>query len=616
MGKIKNLLNRKNFRYFSYFMLITVMIFLLWSIGQFFNLNQFLESIELKTLDFRFGVKNRVIKPDPNIVIVNIDDNSLELLQNEFGNWPWNRNAYIKLINYLESKKVDSIAFDLMFIGHQTGNEKFDKELAQTVAKNKNIYVSMNFDNSDQRKPPILPDSLKVNLENLSPVIDFSTYTFLNCKLIMNEILNLSSNIGLTNCPRDRDNITRHAPLFIKYKNDFYPYLAFKVAYNYLAKHENIDKNKFIINKENQLILGDKKIPLAKNGSIILNWYGAERTFPQIPFWTIIQSANAVKSGKKPVIPPEYFKNKVVFVGVTANSLFDIKCTPLSSIYPGVEVQATAFNNIIDNSPVKKADNMINLAICAVLSLITGMLVIRIKSVIFSSLSVIITSVLYIILASILFTKYFIWIWIFNPILFITLTFIFMYIIKYLMKSRDFEYTYKLATTDGLTGLYNNRYFKEALENAIKEAQKHNLHFSLIFIDIDFFKKFNDTYGHQAGDVVLRQVAQIIKRTVKSTDFVARYGGEEMCAILYDMDIKEVINIANRLCSAVASRKFKLAEGVEVNVTISLGVSTYPQYGKTPEELIEFADQELYRAKKDGRNRVGNIEDTSFPNSI
>ena len=179
-----------------------------------------------------------------------------------------------------------------------------------------------------------------------------------------------------------------------------------------------------------------------------------------------------------------------------------------------------------------------------------------------------------------------------------------------MLKAQDFEYTYKLATTDGLTDLYNHRYFQEKLKDHMKRADKNASGFSVVLIDIDFFKKFNDTYGHQAGDEVLRQVGQVLKKSVKSKDLVARYGGEEMVIILADTNTNAAVKIAQRICQNIGSRKFKLGEGLEVNVTISLGVATYPVHGRTSTELIEFADQGLYRAKESGRNQVGDIRET------
>ena len=127
-------------------------------------------------------------------------------------------------------------------------------------------------------------------------------------------------------------------------------------------------------------------------------------------------------------------------------------------------------------------------------------------------------------------------------------------------------------------------------------------------IDIDFFKKFNDTYGHQAGDAVLRGVAHTLKRNVRSSDVVCRYGGEEMAIILKDTDFDQAFLTAEKVCKTIAAKPFKIAANTEKQVTISLGVSTFPDHGQTVQEMIEHADQGLYAAKENGRNQVGRIE--------
>ena len=132
--------------------------------------------------------------------------------------------------------------------------------------------------------------------------------------------------------------------------------------------------------------------------------------------------------------------------------------------------------------------------------------------------------------------------------------------------------------------------------------------FSLILIDIDFFKKFNDKYGHQAGDAVLKHVAKTLKSSVRSEDLVCRYGGEEMAIILNNVNKEIAIKTAQKICDAIASRNYELTPEITVNITISLGVASYPDNGKTPEELIEYADKGLYKAKENGRNQVGLLE--------
>ncbi|MEI7473694.1 MAG: diguanylate cyclase [bacterium] len=609
MDKIKDLILKKELRHLFYVLFTSIMIFFLFTLGQLTQVNKFLESIELKTLDFRFAIPNKKMATNPKIVILTIDDNSLEFLEEEFGRWPWSRNVYTKMIDYLEQDKVGQVIFDLMFLGYQKGLENKDIELAKTMGNYHNIYTSMNFDSRMDKIAPPLPSYMKINVENKSSNINLSDLEYSNVRLILPEIIKYNKNIGMINLSRDVDGISRRCPIFLKYNNTFYPYLAFKAAIDNIKQNENIKINKFIIDKNNDVLIGSKKIHLDKDGKMIINWYGANHSFEYIPFYKIIKSINNIKAGKPPVIQPGYFKDKVVFVGVTATSLFDIKSTPLSNIYPGVEVQATVYNNILDRNSVRKFGDLSNLLICMVLGVLTSLIVIRIRSSFFSSFATIMLALIYIGFASYLLRYHFIWIGMINQIIIMTLTFTSMFIIKYLLKSRDFEYTYKLATTDGLTGLHNHRFFQEHMVNSLDRGKRYKSSFSLLLVDIDFFKKFNDTYGHQAGDAVLRQVADTLKKMVRASDLVARYGGEEMTIVLDNTNINEAMLIADKICKQVAFKPYRLSEGIERHVTISIGVSTYPFHGETSAELIEYADRGLYRAKENGRNQVGSLEE-------
>ena len=196
------------------------------------------------------------------------------------------------------------------------------------------------------------------------------------------------------------------------------------------------------------------------------------------------------------------------------------------------------------------------------------------------------------------------WLELVYPLIFSIGAFTVAYIVKYLIKSRDFEQQYILATTDGLTELYNHRYFQEQIRMQVEQAKRYSSNFSLIIIDIDFFKKFNDTFGHQSGDAVLRQVAQTLKKNVRATDIVCRYGGEEMSIILPNTGKDEAFSTAQKICERVASKKFRLTGDKETHVTISLGVATFPFDGDTAPAIIESADKRLYTAKNSGRNQV------------
>ncbi|MCP5246824.1 MAG: EAL domain-containing protein [Burkholderiales bacterium] len=160
-----------------------------------------------------------------------------------------------------------------------------------------------------------------------------------------------------------------------------------------------------------------------------------------------------------------------------------------------------------------------------------------------------------------------------------------------------------LAEIDPLTGCYNRRalflYFKKAFEEAV--CQKANLF--CIMLDIDHFKAVNDTYGHQTGDEVIKLVAAIIKENLRENDLVGRYGGEEFCLVLPDIDADKVLKIAERIRVNVMESKEYHAIGID-KVTISLGISSTQDNAQNPNEMIDLADKALYFAKKNGRNRV------------
>lgn len=168
-------------------------------------------------------------------------------------------------------------------------------------------------------------------------------------------------------------------------------------------------------------------------------------------------------------------------------------------------------------------------------------------------------------------------------------------------KSRLFN----LATIDGLTGLIVRRHFQSRMEEEFRRAKRYEKPLSFIMTDIDHFKKFNDTWGHQTGDMVLREVAKIVQATIRDTDVAARYGGEEFCVILPETDLEGGRLFAERLRQRVESAVFQGPKG-DLKVTISLGLSALPyNYAETTVEMIKIADEALYEAKHAGRNQVG-----------
>jgi diguanylate cyclase (GGDEF)-like protein len=157
----------------------------------------------------------------------------------------------------------------------------------------------------------------------------------------------------------------------------------------------------------------------------------------------------------------------------------------------------------------------------------------------------------------------------------------------------------QLADRDALTGLHNRRCLLEALELELSRSQRHSRVFSLLFIDIDHFKSYNDTFGHPAGDKLLKQVAGLLTKNIRATTTVARYGGEEFVLLGPETTKDGALLLAERLRKSVEEHPF---DGRRV--TMSIGVSTYPEDGSDVETLMLRADEAMYRAKDGGRNRV------------
>jgi len=162
---------------------------------------------------------------------------------------------------------------------------------------------------------------------------------------------------------------------------------------------------------------------------------------------------------------------------------------------------------------------------------------------------------------------------------------------------------FNMATKDGLTGLFNRRHLNLLIDSEIHSVNLNKARkLSIIMCDIDNFKKLNDTYGHQAGDVVLKEVARIMKANCRQSDVVARYGGEEFLIILHGAGVKDSIRIAEAVRQAVAENQITF-QGQAYRTSLSMGLAEYANE-RTKEELIEKADQALYQAKKEGKNRV------------
>lgn len=160
-----------------------------------------------------------------------------------------------------------------------------------------------------------------------------------------------------------------------------------------------------------------------------------------------------------------------------------------------------------------------------------------------------------------------------------------------------------LSITDGLTGLYNRRHFETNAEREFLRAKRYKNSLSLAILDIDFFKRVNDTYGHQYGDYVLKEVSSLLKDSFRKTDMIYRYGGEELTIIMPETSLENAVIPVERLREKIANHEF-LFNDIKISLTVSVGISTMQDEYKDVKELVECADKALYNAKQTGRNKV------------
>jgi diguanylate cyclase (GGDEF)-like protein len=161
-----------------------------------------------------------------------------------------------------------------------------------------------------------------------------------------------------------------------------------------------------------------------------------------------------------------------------------------------------------------------------------------------------------------------------------------------------------LVYIDELTGLFNYRYLDIALERETKRVKRYGSSLALLFLDLDNFKTVNDTHGHRIGSLVLKEVAILLKKTVRDIDVVIRYGGDEYTLILVEAGLSEAALVSERIRRSIENQIFAEGEGLAVRISASLGYACYPLHTTTKQQLLELADQAMYRGKEGGRNRV------------
>ena len=364
--------NTKKILTYVIYTLIIIGIFgmLLW-FGNFKSFQSFMSKIEASSFDLR---QNMIIghkKPNKNIEIIAIDDATYEYIMNNYGSWPISRQIWSDVSEFIELGQPKNIVYDLLFVKSNLNDKKADSNFVKTIKNYDNIFLSMNFDNYDERirKAADLDDKFKLNLKEGS-LADSTYVTFINSRNIMPELAEVTKNVGSINVTREADGVIRNTTPIFKYKGDYYPNLSLAVAMDYLKASSVSIKNNNIIIDENHII------PLDNTQRAIINWYGKRMTYKHIPLWEVIEASKS-----KDIKFAQKFKDKIIYIGTTATSLADVKTVPVEYNLAGVEIHTTFLNNVLDNNFIKKTSSKVDFIVAILISIFLGYCILKIASV-------------------------------------------------------------------------------------------------------------------------------------------------------------------------------------------------------------------------------------------
>jgi len=532
----------------------------------FLSQKEFLKRLELATLDFSFRLRG-TLSYNPHIVIIEITDSDILSL----GRWPWKRSWHAAISKSLTALGAKSIYFDIIF--SEPSTEEDDGLFEEAIKQTKNVYL------------PFVFQDTSFDIKNaLLPLKRFSSYL---------------KGTGAINIYPDIDGALRRIPLIFLDKKDIYPHVALKLALDYTdSKIKEIQPRYLILSNAKKEI----KIHLVEKNTLLINWLGRwQETFKHYSFLEVLNGYKDFLENKKADINLEDFKDSICLVGVTAIGLYDIKPIPLQPEYPGIGTIATTIGNILDRNFLYFPPNWINIFILFLLTLIPAFLIFG-ERPLREALGITLIGVAYFSLTLFLF-RFGLVLNVSSPLLSLIVGSLSIGTYNFVRVSVEKQNFFKMAVTDGLTNLFNIRYFKMLLEaETVMAKSDHTKRFTVIMSDVDHFKHFNDTYGHQIGDLVLREVASILKTSVRSSDLVARYGGEEMIVLLRGAGLKDGLGLAEKMRKSIEQHRITDKDNA-YKVTVSLGVATF-RYGDDVDTIIKRADEGLYKAKNAGRNRV------------
>ena len=567
-------------------LLVVLMLYMFLPIFQF---------LELKSIDTRFQVRNALgMNPKYSNALLHINLDNYSKQASSINRWPLKH--YADLVGRISMGNAKVIACDVMFGTEEAGIDA----LVNAVITAANVVSPLVLDFS--RSASSFPTSKSLGLQFNPPVkrglIPPASHVLVAPILEIAE----QSELGFVNIDSDRDGVIRRVQLVADLHGTLVPSFFLQAVADYLDYDiENIapvDGSSLVLKDFPVGVNGtlrDVEVPLDGNGNLVVNLAGKfnGENYPQsYSAWDLLQAEGQ----------PD-FSGKLVFLAdtsVESGSTGDFSAVPIESLFPRSYVLSNAASSLLNGEFIQPVGNAFSTGFTLAATVLLSMVLVVVcwnTSALVLSLTALGVIVLYLtgVLGFFLFGGWLL------PTVTVPISLIAVFLFSSSWKRREYK---EFALVDSLTGLHNRRWLYQLLPRQMSRARVSGESLSIAMIDVDHFKNFNDTYGHQAGDFVLTSIADCFINSLRPTDLTARYGGEEFIVILPQTSGENAMVAADRVREAVSSLELVTPTGIKLSqLTISIGVSELT-VNQSMEQLIEAADRALYTAKESGRNKV------------
>lgn len=542
----------------------------------------FLDRLERMVLD-AFIRQRPAAAVHPDILIIDIDKESMQAI----GPWPWPWQYHAEMIKILKKSAAKAVILDFPLRKTSLAEDKTAMVNALS-GPGAPVFLTVPLETKANKK--IWIHNLPVNLEPSG-----EKTLWVHAPL---DVETKAAALGHGQLFPDADGAVRRVPAFLEHDKENYPYMP--LAAGYQLMHPDLKMAPSV---------SDLDFPLDDKDRFVINWYGPwKKVFSKLSFSEVVRSAQAAEKGMRPVVDLERLSGKICLVGLTDPASAPAYVTPIEPGTPSVAVQAGVLSSVLQHRYLNPAPFLLNAFYLSLAGFLASLVfsLLRSAAAFFIGLGL---GIFWMLAAFLFFWNQSLWIYSVYPLLLTLALFIFSAIYKTVSGNRERSQLFDLATRDGLTGLFVIRHFREILNKEVTQAQLKKQPLAVILLDIDNFKNINDTYGHQAGDMVLKKTAELVcaccrtKRPLNKIDFVARYGGEELIIMLHSKLSDAALKAAERIREGVEKHSFEW-EGRRIMVTISLGVAALHPGEHVPDLMVRRADEALYRAKKSGKNKV------------